>query len=393
MLTQTFRDATFLTRRLRIQYLWIDSLCILQDSKADWETEAAKMGDYYRLSWLTIAAGMSADGLKGCFAARDGPSGPYCALDMHSQRDQRPITLYFTLDPIGPPIRGSNAEVPLDKSPLHKRGWTFQEVVLAPRYLSFEPTQVYFRCDKFVALETGRRLDVSYYYAPEGKYLLERRMWMRIVSHYTSRDLTFETDKLPALSVLAHEYQRMWNDTYYAGMWKSSLCKDLMWFLSSVGHTKPSTYRAPSWSWASVNGPISYQSPFSRGASCVDLRHAFVKPKGTDPMGEVIFGALILSAHVQILSTQNGQSWEEILRPNGRGSDLYTNIMLDFRQIVDVSDIWLVYITEGEGLALTRASTAKETYERVGIFRKGNVEDVKQYWKENGHVRRDIWII
>jgi hypothetical protein len=87
------------------------------------------------------------------------------------------------------------------------------------------------------------------------------------------------------------------------------------------------------------------------------------------------------------------QSWEEILRPNGRGSDLYTSIMLDFRQIVDVSDIWLVYIAEGEGLALTRASTAKETYERVGIFRKGNVEDVKQYWKENGHMRRDIWII
>jgi hypothetical protein len=122
MLTQTFLDSAFLTRRLRIQYLWVDSLCILQDSKSDWETEVAKMGDYYRLSWLTIATGMSADGLKGCFAARDSPSGPYCALDMPSQRDQRPVTLYFTVDPLGPPIRGSNAEMPLDKSPLHKRG-------------------------------------------------------------------------------------------------------------------------------------------------------------------------------------------------------------------------------------------------------------------------------
>jgi hypothetical protein len=64
---------------------------------------------------------------------------------------------------------------------------------------------------------------------------------------------------------------------------------------------------------------------------------------------------------------------------NGRGSDLYTNIMLDFRWIEDVSNIWLAYITEGEGLAMIRASTAKETYEPVGIFRKGNVEDVKQY--------------
>ncbi len=69
-LTQTFRDAVFLTRQFNIRYLWIDSLCILQDSRTDWETESAKMGDYYGSSWLTIAAGMSTDGLKGCFAER-----------------------------------------------------------------------------------------------------------------------------------------------------------------------------------------------------------------------------------------------------------------------------------------------------------------------------------
>jgi len=65
-LAKNFQDAIQITRLLGIRYLWIDALCILQDSHLDWELESAKMGQYYKNSWLTISAGMSdgaADGL------------------------------------------------------------------------------------------------------------------------------------------------------------------------------------------------------------------------------------------------------------------------------------------------------------------------------------------
>jgi hypothetical protein len=54
-LPPTFRDAIEVTRRLGYRYLWIDSLCILQDSYKDWEMESALMQEYYQNSILTIA--------------------------------------------------------------------------------------------------------------------------------------------------------------------------------------------------------------------------------------------------------------------------------------------------------------------------------------------------
>jgi hypothetical protein len=55
-LPPTFQDAITITRQLRVKYLWIDSLCILQDSAHDWEVEASKMPGIYQNSYVTIAA-------------------------------------------------------------------------------------------------------------------------------------------------------------------------------------------------------------------------------------------------------------------------------------------------------------------------------------------------
>jgi hypothetical protein len=93
-LSQTFQDAIMITRRLGIKYLWIDSLCILQDSKSYWEVESAKMGQYYASSWLTIGAGLLGDGTQGCFGNRLGPEGLYCRLVVKEL--QQRSNLYFT---------------------------------------------------------------------------------------------------------------------------------------------------------------------------------------------------------------------------------------------------------------------------------------------------------
>jgi Heterokaryon incompatibility protein (HET) len=51
-----YKDAVITTRKLSFRYLWIDSLCIIQDSMQDWEAESAKMGEVYQNAQLTIAA-------------------------------------------------------------------------------------------------------------------------------------------------------------------------------------------------------------------------------------------------------------------------------------------------------------------------------------------------
>ena len=66
-LPQTFRDAIAIARRLAIGLLWIDSLCIIQDSPLDWEEQAAKMGSVYANATLVIAAESALDGSGGCF--------------------------------------------------------------------------------------------------------------------------------------------------------------------------------------------------------------------------------------------------------------------------------------------------------------------------------------
>ncbi|KLU87477.1 hypothetical protein MAPG_06477 [Magnaporthiopsis poae ATCC 64411] len=67
-LSRTFREAIAATRRLGVRYIWIDSLCIIQDSALDWQVESAKMAAIYGNAWLTLAAVRSRDGNGGLFA-------------------------------------------------------------------------------------------------------------------------------------------------------------------------------------------------------------------------------------------------------------------------------------------------------------------------------------
>ena len=70
-LSKTFRDAIKVTRHLGIRYIWIDSICIIQDSREDWEAESTMMGQVYRHCECCIAATAASDGTFGCFVNRD----------------------------------------------------------------------------------------------------------------------------------------------------------------------------------------------------------------------------------------------------------------------------------------------------------------------------------
>jgi Heterokaryon incompatibility protein (HET) len=143
-----FRDAVLLTRRFGIRYLWIDRLCIIQDSPTDWAHEAALMGSLYASSFCSIAASDADRPETGCFMGRDSRLILPWHQKVVASNLFRPF--YYLIIPGVGISKGldSNAgycswRTMLDKSSLYSRGWVLQESILAPRIIHCSRRQLY----------------------------------------------------------------------------------------------------------------------------------------------------------------------------------------------------------------------------------------------------------
>jgi hypothetical protein len=288
-LPKTFQEFIGIAQRLGLRYVWIDSLCIIQDSWDDWEKEAAQMGMVYSNAHLTIAASGSADGKEGCHIEDEVRSyGPVDIEypDEDKAADSMSSTSMFRMwsrdtYPVG--------QI-LSSDPLTSRGWTLQERELSPRVLHYSRDSMRWECYELRAsiefpwgdaasFDVGRLFDGGSSTRPtqigppinDSKLLdditKQRLSWFEIVSRYTARSLTKQSDVLPALSGIARAFAKSTSDEYCAGLWKSYIEHCLLWASNwhvSSGfklHSRPSgSYLAPSWSWASVKGPTGYLS-------------------------------------------------------------------------------------------------------------------------------------
>ena len=95
-----------------------------------------------------------------------------------------------------------------------------------------------------------------------------------MIQGYSRRKLTYEEDRLPAITGLAVDFQRHIGGNYLAGLWRPFLLEGLLWQACAVEIStelwisptveqkvhdrQPKEYRAPSWSWASQAGAVSY---------------------------------------------------------------------------------------------------------------------------------------
>lgn len=142
ILPATFQDAITVTRRLGERYLWIDSLCILQGDKDDWESEAKKMGDVFRGAYCTIAATSSRDSTQGFLKRTDFSSIPWVRIPEQS----RPPVFATTFI--------NRFEEDVLYGPLNSRAWVFQERALSRRIIHFTDRQTYWECGGGVRCET-----------------------------------------------------------------------------------------------------------------------------------------------------------------------------------------------------------------------------------------------
>lgn len=125
-LPQSFGDAVAITRRLSFKYLWIDSLCIIQDQRGDWEVEVALMGDTFANAFCTLAAASSPSSFDGCRIRSDSTKRTRFTDATFGDKRVR----IFERCP-----EDWNSEYMT--TPLQKRAWVLQERLLSRRSVIF----------------------------------------------------------------------------------------------------------------------------------------------------------------------------------------------------------------------------------------------------------------
>ncbi|PVH77342.1 HET-domain-containing protein, partial [Cadophora sp. DSE1049] len=247
-LPKTFREAAMITVGLDVRFLWIDSLCIVQDDLHDWEVESAKMAAVYGLSYLTIAVLHSPDNHGGCFLTRHWQNGEILY--------ERPFEPTSTILSNSTPI----------STPLESRAWALQERLLSRRTLLIYPGELVWECMTTAACECrGLQFDApdadgSWYQIQDLKGLIRPRKdltaveaagnWLRIISFYSRLRLTRYSDTLPALSGLAAHFSQFIDGQYLGGIWSGDLARSLLWECQEPAESVDRSL--PSWSWTAV---------------------------------------------------------------------------------------------------------------------------------------------
>ena len=311
-LSKTFRDAVEITKRLGLRYLWIDSLCIIQDSQEDWRTESIMMGRLYRFCHICIAASAAKDGRTGCFV----------------QRDLRPLRIPQPRPVLVAGNGSNNYEEPgyyeclnpelwqneVEGSVLSERAWAYQERILSRRVLHFGASQVFWECAEMHASESrsGYQIEKNIkvnFWAPDGSILNDTQavrrhaysFWVDAVEAYAPKKLTKGEDKLIAIAGIARMVQHAIGDDYIAGLWKGNLLQGLLWKSSNRHTHPPAQWRAPSWSWASMNGEVVMHRHHSQSYFCQGLERLGTHRHTWGP-GEVPFVELASIDKVHIMT-------------------------------------------------------------------------------------------
>ncbi|KAK3371148.1 heterokaryon incompatibility protein-domain-containing protein [Lasiosphaeria ovina] len=259
-LSRTFTDAIQVTRALGIRYLWIDSLCIIQDDDADWAAEAVKMASVYQGSYFTIAATSSSSGDGGL--SLDG-SDPDALI--HVKFDGSPQQEGVEACSIRYPVASPRA---IWDAPLSERAWVLQEQVLSARLVHFTEHQMYYQCRVGMESEDGtvRYPDSSSLRAHPSRGSETRDMstparavgtWWSWVTEYSSRLLTFPSDRMAAIAGLVKYYQDAAGGTPVLGCWEETLWYDLGWNVELDGRSQNlagcrAPTNIPTWSWLSI---------------------------------------------------------------------------------------------------------------------------------------------
>lgn len=322
-LPKTIQDAITITRGLGVRYLWVDALCILQSEghndtkhKEDWSYEAARFGQYYENSLLTIAATGASSSDNGLFLPR-----PALRFEPESITFRPEEDLSYTIRPIIP-----SWHTEISCAPLLGRGWAVQERLISRRVLHFAKNMVLWECHDCRATELdaqGLRPigpdgadDIIPGFAAifrdirTGGFLSDDFVieWYRFLTGYSHHNFSFISDRLPALSGIASIIQHRTQQKYVAGMWESAIPEGLAWItdhkfryntsnLLGSGRDEAkeasvsSQVKLPSWCWAVSRSSATFISEWG-WISMLEVEAWKLESQGMDTSGQILGGRL-----------------------------------------------------------------------------------------------------
>ncbi|KAK2606450.1 hypothetical protein QQS21_003143 [Conoideocrella luteorostrata] len=265
-LSKSIQDAVRVCRELGFRYLWVDVLCIIQDCTIDKEKEISQMAAIYKNATVTIVAATSSNAADGFLTDAIRPYLP-----------DRKFSIPMSNEQAGEVYLSTGCYEP--KHTIDERGWALQEFMLSPRMLIFSEYELLWQCQQ-VQLQsvTGLGLDYLQYLdslpwmafgddeaASYGSVEADKLyLWTSVVEQYTRRKLTDPEDRLPAITGVISELEVVWGDMNIYGLWKKWFIGLLVWYKPrSQRAEKRFLRRAPSWSWASLDGEISHEGPLT----------------------------------------------------------------------------------------------------------------------------------
>ncbi|ORY08994.1 heterokaryon incompatibility protein-domain-containing protein [Clohesyomyces aquaticus] len=361
-LSRTFQDAFTALAALGFHYIWIDSLCIIQDDELDWQKQSKSMGDIYKNAACNLAASAFATGGSGLFTQRQ--LSKVCCPMVKVRWEDEPGSMTWPVKAYNQLyfITSNDPWSALFEARLYTRAWVLQEQLLAPRTVHFGPDQLFWECNNRLASETWpderahRRLDYDCRFTEENAQKPEplfsitaKKRWSReakffiahpsefsdleagdiygpwtnIVDNYTSRFMSYRSDRLPALAGIASEFAKLLNDEYMYGLWSKDLHHGLLWRHKRDDapeiHAPPNLSLAPSWSWASLDGPVEWYGdgqPIYRPIDDGELLCKIVSSPGSPQ--------LQITGHLFSLTTLKFRTATSVWAKTKRDFDIYS---------------------------------------------------------------------
>ncbi|KAI1765463.1 heterokaryon incompatibility protein-domain-containing protein [Hypoxylon sp. FL1150] len=291
-LPQSIRDAIQVTLNIGLKYLWVDSICIIQDDDTDKQKEIASMPRIYNESVVTIIAAKAKSAQEGFLHRLDTADydDKIFKLGFRCEHGMSGYAFLIKEDQ----YRYSYGE----SDPIDSRAWTLQESYLSKRIIRYGSKQCSMFCqcspskpqivDGWALTQSYDTPEISNIIFPEIKPNISPEdiakwkqyfkkeygtdpvefkeetdeediysSWRGLVMNYSTRSLTVPADRILAISGLADRIAPAMHSRYVAGHWENHLPKDLLWEISSGSLSmRPTTYQGPSWSWTSVNGSV-----------------------------------------------------------------------------------------------------------------------------------------
>ncbi|KAH7394194.1 heterokaryon incompatibility protein-domain-containing protein, partial [Phaeosphaeria sp. MPI-PUGE-AT-0046c] len=384
-LPQTLQDAMTITLGLGLRYIWIDSLCIVQDDPDDLNREIANMANIYRGAFVAISAARASSVHHGFLADQSRSQRARIALPFRSTSTKHG-TIY---------LEQSHRAYDPEEDPINLRAWTLQEHILPHRMLIFGTREMWWTCEGAVGFDStwsakrGDEIPAVQHKTSPDRYSID--YWRSIVRDYTRRFLTFPYDKLSAIAGVADLYSQFFNSRYLAGLWGSSLLEELMWCSVRTDISRPLARRAPSWSWASVDGEVHHHWCTTRTGSYATkiIKCDIHLVSDASPFGPVDASRCVLHVEGKLIKafwqsdrkyistvlryrmdTEFGTEEVKELEVYGEGGRTHADAL----ESDTLAEVWVLPITADPVRGLLLAHVEGNTYRRVGL--------VSRMWSE-----------